>query len=912
MSMGNLILFIVSLFAGIHLEKQELSTFYSSDNSIKVQEIKNSDFEPNDYVNASKDNKTCWIQTDVDLTSHDRVLLFNFEQVYLADLYVQTQDNQWVHIGKTGRGVKIKEKQLNSYLSAFNICQSDYNLDSKATVRIKLDSHKSQPVQLYSMSYKDFIPISNAFTNISFLFIITIFFVSLFIILCSINFKDFSGVYISFACIFLGLDICIVNGVADCLISNFISPSRWLFKLRYFFICGSAICIIQTAIRIYSPLLKKIDKWNNITKNIYPIVSIFTSSIGFLFCFIPTNNLSTIIFMGSGQLLSLSLMIYLLTYVRQNYSNAKKIYHHIWTFCFTMLFIEQIFLYIRFVPSITKVARIFDNDFGNLDFFLFLLIALSTLIKMFSRIRSKFANLQIATADTKEKVLNERKNNYVYTQLSTMLANPMQIFKTKIDQASNIIPRYDYITLKNNLTYSEEIVRTLYLLASAAPYDSIIEEENDAIDLHAAIKEATLAPIENLRNIGCYTNMIEQFASGVCISANRNLLTVMFRFTLEAICKQVSPHSSVSVTVNYSNYNLSFFVQFESNPLTVFDSDVILNLEHFNSMNDKEIFEHGNEIIEKWGIYLFLVKKIATLYGGKVSITPGISYNLFSVQMILEPLPFNNSNEYILQEETVDDSPENSYYEHPDNNSVIVYILEENDSVRSSLMERFKQSYSVRTFSNSHDFLQKFSSDKPCIIICSITIPGKNSFELLQEYSQTYITPIFITAKSASKKTVDQLFEMGAIDVFIKPFSIDHLFNRVNAVIQSRTKYADKIVENIGRNIRQSIFDMNLYNPVPVQIKNIIENPETTVKQQNNEEKNTKPAVNTSTAHALFISANLTKKEWDIAELIIQGKSDKEIASALNISTGTVAVHNKKIYKKLNVHSRAQLIEKVQ
>lgn len=116
----------------------------------------------------------------------------------------------------------------------------------------------------------------------------------------------------------------------------------------------------------------------------------------------------------------------------------------------------------------------------------------------------------------------------------------------------------------------------------------------------------------------------------------------------------------------------------------------------------------------------------------------------------------------------------------------------------------------------------------------------------------------------------------------------------------------------MGRTIRQSIFDMNLYNPVPVQIKNIIENPETTVKQQNNEEKNTKPAVNTSTAHALFISANLTKKEWDIAELIIQGKSDKEIASALDISTGTVAVHNKKIYKKLNVHSRAQLIEKVQ
>ena len=58
---------------------------------------------------------------------------------------------------------------------------------------------------------------------------------------------------------------------------------------------------------------------------------------------------------------------------------------------------------------------------------------------------------------------------------------------------------------------------------------------------------------------------------------------------------------------------------------------------------------------------------------------------------------------------------------------------------------------------------------------------------------------------------------------------------------------------------------------------------------------------------ARFDSANLTKTEIKIAEKIALGKSDKEIAKELQISPSTVAVHNKKIFKKLNIHSRKEL-----
>ena len=44
---------------------------------------------------------------------------------------------------------------------------------------------------------------------------------------------------------------------------------------------------------------------------------------------------------------------------------------------------------------------------------------------------------------------------------------------------------------------------------------------------------------------------------------------------------------------------------------------------------------------------------------------------------------------------------------------------------------------------------------------------------------------------------------------------------------------------------------------------------------------------------------------------MISGKSDKDIAEELFISPGTVASHNKKIFKKLEVHSRVELMNKL-
>jgi len=63
--------------------------------------------------------------------------------------------------------------------------------------------------------------------------------------------------------------------------------------------------------------------------------------------------------------------------------------------------------------------------------------------------------------------------------------------------------------------------------------------------------------------------------------------------------------------------------------------------------------------------------------------------------------------------------------------------------------------------------------------------------------------------------------------------------------------------------------------------------------------------------HDLSLTELLTKREMEMIEHIKQGSSYKEIAQRMFITTYTVNHHMKKIYKKLKVSSKSELISKL-
>jgi DNA-binding NarL/FixJ family response regulator len=54
--------------------------------------------------------------------------------------------------------------------------------------------------------------------------------------------------------------------------------------------------------------------------------------------------------------------------------------------------------------------------------------------------------------------------------------------------------------------------------------------------------------------------------------------------------------------------------------------------------------------------------------------------------------------------------------------------------------------------------------------------------------------------------------------------------------------------------------------------------------------------------------AGLTTRELEILQYIVAGKSNKEIASDLNLSVNTVSVHRANIMDRLGIHKTAELV----
>ena len=77
-------------------------------------------------------------------------------------------------------------------------------------------------------------------------------------------------------------------------------------------------------------------------------------------------------------------------------------------------------------------------------------------------------------------------------------------------------------------------------------------------------------------------------------------------------------------------------------------------------------------------------------------------------------------------------------------------------------------------------------------------------------------------------------------------------------------------------------------------------------KQSTATERTTDP---TSALHALATSHGLTDREEDILALIVHGRDAQAIASQLYISVNTVRSHSKSIYRKLDIHSKQELLD---
>lgn len=220
------------------------------------------------------------------------------------------------------------------------------------------------------------------------------------------------------------------------------------------------------------------------------------------------------------------------------------------------------------------------------------------------------------------------------------------------------------------------------------------------------------------------------------------------------------------------------------------------------------------------------------------------------------------------------------------NQPACILFAENNESTRSLFQTMFANicvTVIKDTGADAWDYLSDTSERLPDIIFCSYSLMHFSSRELLrkcQESPRTQDIPfIFILNTNQGEKKLE-LIRLGAVECLVKPFGIDNLLGTIYSTLRISMKSQHSAITRMSRALESA-------------------------------DHGTEADSVRKDDGSILSQAGLSTREMQISLLIIAGLSDKEIAEQLNISPATVATHNKKLFKKLGVHSRVELINKV-
>ena len=189
-----------------------------------------------------------------------------------------------------------------------------------------------------------------------------------------------------------------------------------------------------------------------------------------------------------------------------------------------------------------------------------------------------------------------------------------------------------------------------------------------------------------------------------------------------------------------------------------------------------------------------------------------------------------------------------------------------------SLFENSKNICVVAEASNGKDGIAKIIAQNPDVVLLDLELGDINGLDLIEKISNQKPNVKFVILTShINEHVINKAMKMGIYGYILKDINAELLEMIINS-ISNGAMWIDKKVVQILREL----------NP------NVI--PNTQVSR-----------VNFKSTHA-----NLTAREYEVLKLVVDGKSNLQIANELNISEHTSKAHVCNIIQKLVVDDRTQ------
>ncbi len=169
---------------------------------------------------------------------------------------------------------------------------------------------------------------------------------------------------------------------------------------------------------------------------------------------------------------------------------------------------------------------------------------------------------------------------------------------------------------------------------------------------------------------------------------------------------------------------------------------------------------------------------------------------------------------------------------------------------------------------NGYEAVAQTIQLRPDVILMDINMPGKNGIEATREIKAVYPNAkILALTIHEEEEYVSEMMKAGAKGYLLKDAEPQHVVLAISQVVQGETYFPPQLMEKVVRYL-QSLGS-----------------------QQEKKQEET---------------FALTLREKEVLQCIVEGLSNKEIATSLSISEKTVKNHLTGIFRKLDVQDRTQ------
>jgi len=200
-----------------------------------------------------------------------------------------------------------------------------------------------------------------------------------------------------------------------------------------------------------------------------------------------------------------------------------------------------------------------------------------------------------------------------------------------------------------------------------------------------------------------------------------------------------------------------------------------------------------------------------------------------------------------------------------------ILLYDDNESLRVSMEALISEQPDfelLAAFSNAETVVTDILEMKPDVILMDIDMPVINGVEAVKKIRKTNPTlPIIMLTVFDDNENIFNAICAGASGYILKRYATEE----IPAAIRDVLTGGAPMTGTVARKVLQM------------------------VPQAKNQEQE---------------KSNLTKKETEILQLLVNGFSYKMIAAELKLSIDTVRFHIKKIYDKLHVHSATEAVSR--